>query len=517
MYSPPTQPTRSLRATAVPLSASPVSVTCHVCCVALLALLVLTPALLLATAQQPNEALSALQQQLDAMTRERAIWVQQKRQVLSILTTLPQPQPQPQPQHQQVHVEVAADGRIHSSQQQSQQQLVQAGGGQSTVELVDMDHLLSFIPVNELGNLQSTISRLLSTHGVDGTVYVTLSRNNAAIGTAFQPQPSAPQQLTPNDLIVAAGDSQPTGMHDVASGESNTNPPAAADAVSPPPPQPQFTPRFPLVMPSNDSYPALLLPPPTLPIYSSTTPSSVYRPYIRTEFLHAYHAYCRDAWGMDDYMPVTRRGGVSYGMSLTMVDALDTLIVMDEWAEVERAVQWMADNLRFGHQQDINVFETTIRILGSFLASAHLINTTNTPDLPPTTRDALATILLTHAHTLGTHLLYAFQTPLGIPYGTLSMQTRTMYNPGWSGGASTMAELGSVQLEFQYLSRVTGKEEYEEAVDGVMWAVRRMNRSLYGQFMSVDKGEMTSNIVTLGARVDSLYEYLLANIRSSGC
>ena len=502
MSSPPTQPKRPTHTTPLPCSAPQSSLTWCLCCVALLALLVLTPAsLILATAhaQQPDSAQIGLQRRLDELLREKVTWLQQKQQLLSVLTSSTSLESSPSQHSEPLLVEIAADGQVQPSHQQQQQQ---AGSGQSAVQLVDVDHLLSFIPAAELATVQSTIHDLLSAHGIDGTIYVSLSRTNPR--AAFRPHTT--QQLTADDLLVATASSQPAGMHDVVSSESDSVPAAATAA---PAPAVQFQPRFPLALPSNDSYPALLLPPPTLPPYSPTTPASTYLPYLRTEFLHAYHAYCRDAWGTDDYMPVTRRGGVSYGMSLTMVDALDTLIVMDEWGEVERAVQWMADNLHFGHQQDINVFETTIRILGSLLASAHLINTTDTPALPPTSRDALSTILLTHAHTLGSHLLHAFQTPLGIPYGTLSLQTRTMYNPGWSGGASTMAELGSVQLEFQYLSRVTGREEYEEAVDGVMWAVRRMNRSLYGQFMSVDKGEMTSNVVTLGARVDSLYEYFL--------
>ena len=503
MYSPPVQSTRPSH-TATTCSSAFHSLTIyHLCCLLVLALLTLTPAsLLLATAQPSNDA---LQQQLETLHREKATWLQQKRQILSILSRPPSSSPPPQHHHEPLKVEIASDGQVQSHEPEQRHE---AGSGQSTVQLVDMDHLLSFIPADALTQLQTTIHSLLSTHGVDGSIYVTLSRTKpTALDAAFQPRETQPHQLTTQDLLATAVDSQPAGVHDVVSSESN-NPPQT-EAVAPPPPQVQYSPRFPLTLPSNETYPNLLLPTPTLPPYSPTTSASTYLPYVRTEFLHAYHAYCRDAWGMDDYMPITRRGGVSYGMSLTMVDALDTLIVMGEWGEVERAVQWLADNLRFGHQQDINVFETTIRILGSFLASAHLINTTTTPALPPTTRDALSTILLTHAHDLGSQLLHAFNTPLGIPYGTLSLQTRTMYNPGWSGGASTMAELGSIQLEFQYLSRVTSKEEYEEAVDGVMWAVRRMNRSLYGQFMSVDKGEMTSNVVTLGARVDSLYEYFL--------
>ena len=49
-------------------------------------------------------------------------------------------------------------------------------------------------------------------------------------------------------------------------------------------------------------------------------------------------------------------------------------------------------------------------------------------------------------------LLFAFQTPTGLPFGTVGLRSRTRHNPTWSKGASTVAEVATLQLEFRVLS-----------------------------------------------------------------
>ena len=245
----------------------------------------------------------------------------------------------------------------------------------------------------------------------------------------------------------------------------------------------------------HPDFPSLLLPAPVLPPFNRSTPASVYRALIAGEFSHAWGGYERDGWPHDDYHPCSRSGSDSYGMHLVMVDALDTLLLLNLSAAYGRVRGFLASSLRFGHQENINVFETTIRILGALLASYHL-----------TDGDAF---FLNASVALADQLLHAFASPHGIPFSTISLASRTMYNPSWSGGASTMAELGSMQLEFQYLSRISGSSHYEQAVDAVMMRVRELGSSLYTQFMNMQDAAMQGSVVTLGARVDSLYEYML--------
>src|ERR1700761_4637327 len=59
----------------------------------------------------------------------------------------------------------------------------------------------------------------------------------------------------------------------------------------------------------------------------------------RTEFLHAWHAYERHAWGHDELRPLSRSAKDWYAHSLLMtpVDALDTLILMRHVPEADRA------------------------------------------------------------------------------------------------------------------------------------------------------------------------------------
>ena len=153
--------------------------------------------------------------------------------------------------------------------------------------------------------------------------------------------------------------------------------------------------------------------------------------------------------------------------------------------------------------------------------------------------------LLRKADELGERLLFAFHTPTGLPYGTLGLKTRSRYNPSWANGASTIAEVMTLQLEFRALSRHTGRPEYEAVASRVMDHLHEMPRpaglpaGLLPMFISVESGQVcnhicnhtcnhicnhisvesgqfTSDIVTLGARADSAYEYLLKQWLLSG-
>ena len=52
------------------------------------------------------------------------------------------------------------------------------------------------------------------------------------------------------------------------------------------------------------------------------------------------------------------------GMGWIIVDALDTLMLMNLTAELTHARQWVHNNLTYDQDHDVNTFETTIRMLG---------------------------------------------------------------------------------------------------------------------------------------------------------
>ena len=83
--------------------------------------------------------------------------------------------------------------------------------------------------------------------------------------------------------------------------------------------------------------------------------------------------YCRDhAWGEDELKPLTKGSSVWFNLGLTLVDSLDTLLIMGLRDEFLEARNWVEKSLAVNPDMDVNLFETTIRVLGGLLASFHL-------------------------------------------------------------------------------------------------------------------------------------------------
>eukprot|EP00966_Prymnesium_polylepis_P133142 3077224-Prymnesium_polylepis.1 len=93
---------------------------------------------------------------------------------------------------------------------------------------------------------------------------------------------------------------------------------------------------------------------------------------VRSAFIHAMEGYTKHAWGIDEVDPVKKVGLPSYGMGLTIIDSLDTMLLMGLRDDFKRAVDWIERYLKFGSQEGINVFEVTIRVLGGLLSAYEL-------------------------------------------------------------------------------------------------------------------------------------------------
>ena len=61
---------------------------------------------------------------------------------------------------------------------------------------------------------------------------------------------------------------------------------------------------------------------------------------------------------------------------------------------------------------------------------------------------------------LGDRLLSAFGTSSGIPYSDINLHTHRAHGPKWSPESST-AEVTTLQLEFRYLTHLTGDKKYQ--------------------------------------------------------
>ncbi|XP_073680864.1 endoplasmic reticulum mannosyl-oligosaccharide 1,2-alpha-mannosidase [Garra rufa] len=218
---------------------------------------------------------------------------------------------------------------------------------------------------------------------------------------------------------------------------------------------------------------------------------------VREAFRHAWKGYKAFAWGHDELKPLSKTHGEWFGLGLTLIDALDTMWILGLKDEFAEARKWVETELSFSKNVDVNLFESTIRILGGLLSTYHLTGDT---------------LFLDKAKEIGFRLMPAFKTPSKIPYSDVNIGKGTAHPPRWTTD-STVAEVTSIQLEFRELSRLTQDPQYQNAVEEVTKQVHRLEGKRDGlvpMFINTNSGKFTRRgAFTLGARADSYYEYLL--------
>ncbi|KAL4881474.1 glycoside hydrolase [Aspergillus karnatakaensis] len=236
---------------------------------------------------------------------------------------------------------------------------------------------------------------------------------------------------------------------------------------------------------------------------------------VRDAFIVSWDGYEQYAWGFDEFHPTTKKGKnmIPGGMGWQIVDALDTMMIMNLTSRVQHARTWIHNSLQYNQNHDVNTFETTIRMLGGLL-SAHYLSTAY-PSLAPITDDDIGSpgedLYIEKATDLAERLLGAFDSATGIPYASVNLNTSAGIPSHADGGASSTAEATTVQLEFKYLAKLTGEAEYWRIVEKVMEVVdaNRAPDGLLPIFVYPETGKFRSETIRLGSRGDSYYEYLI--------
>ncbi len=95
------------------------------------------------------------------------------------------------------------------------------------------------------------------------------------------------------------------------------------------------------------------------------------REVVRESFVHSWKGYMDHAWLRDEVAPISGKYKDTFGgWAATLVDALDTLWIMGLKDDFELAVNAVQEiDFSTTEQKDINLFETTIRYMGGFLAA----------------------------------------------------------------------------------------------------------------------------------------------------
>ncbi|KAL9265017.1 Mannosyl-oligosaccharide 1,2-alpha-mannosidase MNS3-like protein [Drosera capensis] len=203
---------------------------------------------------------------------------------------------------------------------------------------------------------------------------------------------------------------------------------------------------------------------------------------VKEAFIHAWSGYAKYAMGFDELMPLSKRGADGLGgLGATVVDALDTAMIMGADNVVSEAGSWIEANLvkRIKQKGQVNLFETTIRVVSGLLSAYHLSSSGGIHKAPQ------PTVYLDAARTLADLLLSAFtSSPIPIPFS---------------------------DIEFNYLSIATGDPKYSFHAMKVLEHIKTLPKveGLVPIYISPHTDEFSGQNIRPGSRGDSYYEYLL--------
>ncbi|KAJ4297143.1 mannosyl-oligosaccharide alpha-1,2-mannosidase [Collariella sp. IMI 366227] len=219
--------------------------------------------------------------------------------------------------------------------------------------------------------------------------------------------------------------------------------------------------------------------------------------------------------GQDEFHPESKTGRnmAPKGLGWIIIDSLDTLMLMNMTSRLTKAREWLSTSLTWDQDQDVNTFETTIRMLGGLL-SAHYLST-EYPHLAPLAEDDPGKpgedLYLEKAKDLADRLMAAFDSPSGVPYASVNLAKYKGIPSHADMGASSTAETTTLQLELKYLAKLTGEKDFWDKAEKVMKVVddNGAKDGLVPIYIFATSGKFQGENIRLGSRGDSYYEYLI--------
>jgi Glycosyl hydrolase family 47 len=232
------------------------------------------------------------------------------------------------------------------------------------------------------------------------------------------------------------------------------------------------------------------------------------RAHVKAAMEHAWLGYTQFAFGMDEVKPISQRGdNIWQGLATTMVDALDTLWLLNMTHAFWQARDFIASNPTYADKNvSVICFETTIRSLGGMLSAFYW------------SKDA---VFLDRAFDIAQRIAKSFQgSSTGIPYGRVNLMTGEAHNDHGED-FTPLSWVGTLQLEFRWLDAfLESSNNHQETkkmrnqVENIVTILHSMNppNGLYPTLVrnvNVTKAEFANQHLTFGANGDSFYEYLL--------
>ncbi|KAF2798074.1 glycoside hydrolase family 47 protein [Melanomma pulvis-pyrius CBS 109.77] len=253
--------------------------------------------------------------------------------------------------------------------------------------------------------------------------------------------------------------------------------------------------------------------------YTGFNQNQTYRAEAVIEmFRFAWSGYSTYAFPNDDLLPLNNSFSNSRnGWGVDAVDGLDTAIIMEQEDIVNQILDFIPTidftKTNTPEPSVVSLFETNIRYLGGLLSSYDLLKG---PFSHLDVNEANVDALLTQAQSLADTLKFAFDTPTGIPVNHVFPNNHTFSARGRKpDGTRTagLAELGTLVLEWQRLSDLTGNPEYGDLAQNAQsyWfnPSSEVWPGLTGGNFSVETGEIIDEYGGWTSGNDSAYEYLI--------
>ncbi|MEO7048730.1 MAG: glycoside hydrolase family 47 protein, partial [Ferruginibacter sp.] len=163
---------------------------------------------------------------------------------------------------------------------------------------------------------------------------------------------------------------------------------------------------------------------------------------VKEAAAHAWEGYMKYANGYDELKPLSKTGKNWYKHSLLMtpVDAWDTFLILGLTKQADEAKELILTKLNFNCDDEIQIFEITIRQLGALITAYEMDGNKKFLEL---------------ATDLANRMLPAFKTPTGMPYRYVHLQTGAVRD-----SINNHAEIGTLMMEFGKLSKLTDNAVY---------------------------------------------------------
>jgi hypothetical protein len=208
---------------------------------------------------------------------------------------------------------------------------------------------------------------------------------------------------------------------------------------------------------------------------------------IQSAFKHAYGGYSKYAFGHDELRPTTNETNDSWGaMAVTIIDSLDTMYMLNLKTDFEKALQYIRNDMNIDQNKMVSFFETSIRYIGGLLSAYDL---------------SQEELLLQKAIQLADKLLHAFNEDTKLPHHEVNLMTGESRNAGWTGHGYILSEIGSIQLEFQHLSYLSGNPIYAQKVNEAfdkLVSLKRPYPGLYPVIIDQNGNSFQSQSITIG-------------------